>query len=269
VFIDHGIVAKYSASVYDNGVFWLSRDRQGQGIVIMGIGYQTKRISTYAIEAEIAGYTKIDDAIGFTYQLAGHAFYVLTFPTADKTWSYDITTEHWHEWSWLDINGVEHRHRANCYWLINGTPVVGDWQNGNLYALDMKVFTDNTGPIKRTRSFPHMVADGDRVFYRQFLADFETGTSPNPGVMPGPANLISLRWSNDRGHTFGNPVTQSIGETGDYLTSLQWQRLGLARDRVWELSWSVPMLTVLQGAWIDATRGDQPPPAQQQQEQPA
>jgi hypothetical protein len=87
--------------------------------------------------------------------------------------------------------------------------------------------------------------------------------------MPGPANLISLRWSNDRGHTFGNPVTQSIGETGDYLTSLQWQRLGLARDRVWELSWSVPMLTVLQGAWIDATRGDQPPPAQQQQEQPA
>jgi hypothetical protein len=272
VFIDHGIVAKYSAANYDNGVYWLSRDRQGQGIVIQGSGYQTKRVSTYAIEAEIAGYARIDDAIGFTYQIAGHAFYVLVFPTADKTWSYDITTEHWHEWSWLDTNGVEHRHRANCYWSCNGTPVIGDWQNGNLYALDLAVFTDFGGPIKRTRSFPHMVAEMDRLFFREFLADFETGTSPNPGVMPGPANTISLSWSNDRGHTFGNPVTQSIGETGEYRTVLQWQRCGMSRDRVWMLQWSVPMPTVLFGCYVDAIRGDQPPPpqaAQQQQEQPA
>jgi hypothetical protein len=66
-------------------------------------------------------------------------------------------------------------------------------------------------------------------------------------------NLISLRWSDDRGHTWGSPVTQDIGEVGEYRTSLQWQRCGLARDRVWELSWSVPMKTALQGAWIDVT----------------
>jgi hypothetical protein len=66
-------------------------------------------------------------------------------------------------------------------------------------------------------------------------------------------NLISLRWSDDRGHSWGNPVTQSIGQAGEYLTSLQWQRLAYARDRVFELSWSVPMKTALQGAWIDAT----------------
>jgi hypothetical protein len=117
-----------------------------------------------------------------------------------------------------------------------------------------------------------MVAEMDRLFFREFLADFETGTSPNPGVMPGPANTISLSWSNDRGHTFGNPVTQSIGETGEYRTVLQWQRCGMSRDRVWMLQWSVPMPTVLFGCYVDAIRGDQPPPpqaAQQQQEQPA
>ena len=58
----------------------------------------------------------------------GHAFYVLVFPTADKTWVYDITTGHWHQWMWLDTNGDEHRHRANCYALVAGVPVVGDWQ---------------------------------------------------------------------------------------------------------------------------------------------
>lgn len=66
-------------------------------------------------------------------------------------------------------------------------------------------------------------------------------------------HLISLRWSDDRGHVYGSPVTQDIGEAGEYLTSLQWQRLSYARDRVFELSWSVPMRTALLGAWIDVT----------------
>ena len=182
VFIDHGCVAKYSPAVYDNGTFWLTADRQGHGIVMTSAGYQTKRISTYAIETEIAGYARIDDAIGFCYQLAGHTFYVLTFPHADHTWVHDVTTGEWHEWLWIDSNGSEHRHRANCFWPVNDTLVIGDWQNGNLYALDQNAFTDNGQPIKRVRSFPHMLNDGKRVFYRQFLADLETGNAPEVSV---------------------------------------------------------------------------------------
>jgi hypothetical protein len=263
VMIDHGVAAIYSVAGYDSGVFWLSSDRTGQGIVLTGSGYQTKRISTYAIETEIAGYSVIYDAVGFCYQYLGHTFYVLNFPTADKTWVYDITTGHWHEWAWTDpATGLRHRHRANCYcavqgtphssWIANGTLVVGDWENGNIYALDHDVFTDNGAPIQRIRSFPHMVEDGRRVFYSQFLADIETGTAP------GPDYDISLRWSDDRGHTYGNPVVQSLGASNQYLTSLQWQRLGMARDRVWELSWTVPAKIALQGAWINAEVGDAP-----------
>jgi hypothetical protein len=283
VFIDHGCAAKYSAANYDNTIFWLSRDRQGQGIVVMAAGYQVQRLSTYAIEAEIAGYDRITDAIGFCYQLAGHAYYVLTFPHADHTWVYDITTKLWHEWAWIDANGDEHRHRANCFWPCNDTLVVGDWQNGNLYALDNRVFTDNGVPIKRVRSYPHMLADGKRVFYRQFIADIETGTDGGDQVIAVPdgpllredgsyylredgsylmrednpkvVTLVSLRWSDDRGHTFGNPVTQDAGATGEYLTSVQWQRLGMARDRVFEIAWSSSVKRILQGAWLEAEPG--------------
>jgi hypothetical protein len=66
-------------------------------------------------------------------------------------------------------------------------------------------------------------------------------------------NLVSLRWSDDRGHSWGSPVTQDIGEAGEYRTSLQWQRLGVARDRNFEISWSVPMRTALQGCFVDVT----------------
>lgn len=63
---------------------------------------------------------------------------------------------------------------------------------------------------------------------------------------------IFLMWSDDRGHTYGSPVGQLIGARGAYLTSISWNRLGYARDRVFKLEWSVPVATALQGAWIDA-----------------
>ena len=174
-FVQHGCCAKYSVATYDDKVFWLSGSAAGQGIVMFGQNYKTQRISTYAIEAEFTRYPKLSDAIGFAYFLAGHAFYVLTFPAADKTWAYDVTTDQWHEWLWIDDNGEEHRHRASCAYAINGTVVAGDWQNGNLYAVDPRAYTDNGQPIKRQRSYPHIINEMDRVYYRQFVADIESG----------------------------------------------------------------------------------------------
>ena len=62
---------------------------------------------------------------------------------------------------------------------------------------------------------------------------------------------IFLRWSDDRGHTWSNPVGQPIGARGAYLTSVSWNRLGYARDRVFDVFWSVPVKTALQGAFVD------------------
>ena len=76
---------------------------------------------------------------------------------------------------------------------------------------------------------------------------------PNPGAILDAENQVFLRWSDDRGHRFGNPVGQGLGNGGDYRISLQWQRLGMARDRVFEISWSAPNATALQGAWVDIT----------------
>lgn len=249
--IDHGCAAKYSAAEIDNSVFWLSQDRQGQGIVLKGAGTDVTRVSTFAIETEIASYATISDAIGYSYQFAGHGFYVLTFPTADKTWAFDNSTQSWCELAWIDSNGREHRHRGNCAWLVRGEIVLGDWHNGNLYALDPFHGTDFDGPIKRQRSFPHLLQDGKRVFYRQLLADMEAGNEPqSPSGQTPPS--VWLDWSDDRGRSYGNPISQDLGAVGEYRTSLQFQRLGMARDRVFRLTWSSPVQTALQGAWVDA-----------------
>jgi hypothetical protein len=98
----------------------------------------------------------------------------------------------------------------------------------------------------------------------------ETGTAPKLGPVPDNL-LVSLDWSSDRGHSYGNPVSQAIGGTsptlgagGDYQTSLQYQRLGLDRDRVYRVTWTVNAPTALQGVWLTVELADADEPVQQQ-----
>ncbi len=251
VFIEHGCVAPYSLAKSDLSVFWLSQDLQGQGIVIEGKDYNASRISNHALENAIASYDVISDAIGFTFQEEGHNFYQLAFPTADKTWVFDLATRLWHERNWTDGDGLEHRHRANCVANAYGKNVCGDWQNGNCYEQDLDAYTDFGGPIVYRRGFPHLVKDGKRVSYNSFIADMAVGNAMGQSVTEGFS--VYLRWSDTRGASWGNPVAMAIGATGQYLIQPIARRLGMARDRVFEMFWSAPVKTALQGAWIETT----------------
>lgn len=248
VFVNHGCAAKYSVCRQDVSTYWISRDEQGQAIIVESVNYEAKRISTHAIENELSKYETIDDAVGFIFQQEGHVFYQLSFPTADKTWAFDIATRLWHELTWTDDEGCEHRHRANCAAFAYGVNVCGDWEDGRLYKFDQAGYTDDGDLIIRRRGFPHLVNDGKRVFYLNFLADMQVGSglgqfSDNPPV-------VNLRWSDTRGASWGNPIQGSMGSTGQYLTSIQFNQLGFARDRVFELFWSAPQATALNGAWV-------------------
>lgn len=248
-FIEQGCAAKYSVAKTAGTAFWLSQDRNGSRYVVRGVSYQAQRISTFALEEALRTYADVSDAIGMLYQQGGHTFYVLTFPSADATWAFDVTTGQWHELAWSNPQGGLHRHRMNCAVSAYGKIVVGDFENGALYALDLDTFTDDGQPVQRIRSFPHMVSDGDRVSYRQFIADMEVGLTTDDSDPQ-----ISLRWSDTRGASWGNPVMLSIGRKGEFALSCQVQRLGMARDRVFELSWSAPVRTSLTGAFIEAKK---------------
>jgi len=254
VFIQHGIAAVYSMAQADISLFWLSRDPQGHAIVVRGLQYQAVRISTHALEYALQQYSRIDDAIGFTYQMGGHTFYVLTFPAADATWVYDLASGQWHEWAVMTEDGVLHRHFANCYAFWNGMNLIGDYQSGNIYKLDPTAYTDNGNPILRVRSFPHLVAESDRVMYRELIADMEVGDGI-PGTFDDPK--VRLRYSDTKGYSWSDPVMGGIGKRGDYLRSVQFQRLGYARDRVFELSWSSPTKTALNGVYVKMQKANE------------
>jgi hypothetical protein len=180
-FNEIGCVSAYTIAKMDNGLFWLGTDARGQGIVYRANGYTGVRISTHAVEYAIAQYGNISDAIAYTYQQEGHAFYVLTFPSGNATWVYDVATQAWHERAGFD-NGEFMRHRSNCQCNFGGNIIVGDFDNGNIYTFDLDVYADN-GDIQKWlrswRALPTGTNNLKRTAHHSLQLDCETGVGLN------------------------------------------------------------------------------------------
>jgi hypothetical protein len=174
---------------------------------------------------------------------------VLTFPTADRTWAYDASTNEWHERSYFSA-GAHKRHRANTYAFFNSTHVVGDYENGRLYALDMDTYTDNGDAIVGIIADRHFSEEMKRMRHKALQIDFETGVGVVSGQGSDPQAM--LRWSDDGGRTWSNTHSKTIGSLGNYRTRVKFDRLGVSRDRVYELSVSDPIKRVIVGANLDA-----------------
>jgi hypothetical protein len=175
-FIEHGCAAPQSVAKLDNTVFWIGRDSNGQGTVWRANGYTPQRISTHAIEYALQSYSQISDAIAYTYQQDGHAFYVLTFPQANKTWCYDAATGAWHERSYRNTTtGNDERHRSNCLIYFGGVHVVGDYADGRVYALDPDYYTDDGDPLVSVRTCPVVSNSPNRLFHQCLTIEIEEG----------------------------------------------------------------------------------------------
>lgn len=255
-FNEIGCAAPYSIAKLDNGIFWLGQDARGQGIVYRANGYTGQRISTHAVEWHIQQYGNLSDAIAYTYQQDGHSFYVLIFPSANTTWVYDVATQTWHERAGF-VNGAFTRHRSNCQVFFNGQVVVGDYENGNIYAFDLDDFSDN-GEIQKWlrswRALPTGQNNLKRTAHHSLQLDCETGVGLNTGQGDNPQ--VMLRWSDDGGHTWSNEHWVSIGKIGEYYRRAIWRRLGMTlklRDRVYEVSGTDPVKIAIMGAELAIT----------------
>jgi hypothetical protein len=193
----------------------------------------------------------MSDAVGYTYQQDGHAFYVLNFPTADVTWVYDVATQGWHERAGFS-NGLFTRNRGNCQCNFRGNILVGDFENGNIYQLDLVQYADHDQPQKWLRSWRALPTGQNnlkRTSQHSLQLTCESGVGLNTGQGYDPQ--VMLRWSDDGGHTWSNEHWASIGKIGEYGFRAIWRRLGMTlklRDRVYEVSGTDPVKIDIVGA---------------------
>lgn len=247
-FMEHGCQAPYSVAKLDNTVFWLGNDTNGGNIIYRANGYAPQRLSTFAIEYEISQYETSDDAIGWTYQQEGHSFYVLTFPSAGKTWVYDVATGLWSERASF-ADGAFTRWRAVWHVFFGNRHYVGDYDTGSLYELSLDAYTDAGQPRKWLRTFRGFFNENKEVDYQRCELIAETGVGLTLGQGEDP--LVMLRFSDDGGKTWSSIKTRTIGRQGAYKTRPIWRRLGRSRNRVFELSGTDPVKVALLGFTVE------------------
>jgi hypothetical protein len=238
------------------------------------VGSQPQRISTHALESQWRIIPTVRDAVAYSYIEDGHQFYVITFPSATDadnnpvgvTWAYDLTASQqvgkpmWHARThWDGTKHVRHRGWLHTYgyfladdvhagpdWTHNLQHYLGDWENGNIYAVGLFNYTDAGAQIKRQLIFPHLSNDNKRTVWHLFQLDCQVGTGDTDVQW-------TLDMSRDKGHTFIVPRTRTAVSGGPTNQRLRWWRCGESWDQVWRLETSSAAPISITNAYFEAT----------------
>jgi len=264
-FIQIGSAATWSPCSAGQTVCFLGLDR-GQTIAYQATGLQPQRISTHAIEQNWnqPGY-RVNDVVTYSYSEDGHVHWVLNFWQQGETWVYDLTEGLWHSRASWDATAKHFTrylpwfHAFIPLWspgntgVPTGQHIVGDPSTGILYTQNINYFDDNGLAVQYQRAFPHLINENQYGYHHRFELYMEMGAlGPSD-----PSPIVGLDWSDDRGHTFNDPIARTTASDipGDYTQRIAFRRLGKARDRIYRVGVTAHTKIALIDAYLEATPG--------------
>ena len=244
-----GIAAAHSVASNDEFMYWLSDDRQ----VYQASGGSERRVSSIAIAHAIENYDAVDDAVGWTMTLEGQNFYILSFPSANKTWA---ISEALGENGWFELSADTNQGKYNCtsHSYAYNKHLVADETNGNLYELDLNTFDNNGETIHRTRVLSSIhgglfEAPGKRVQMSRFELILETGVGTISGQGEDPKIMIEASY--DGGRSFAPGTWMRIGRLGETNIKAEWWEMVSFYDLIIKITTSDPVAYSIQSGAID------------------
>lgn len=257
--IQLGVQAPYTCKTVGNSVYWLGKNKDGCVGLVIASGGDAQVVTNRDFIAKVNSYNRVSviTAFGWVDQHNGHIFYNITFPAVGTldghTWSYDIATGAWLErtsWNTARTLGAGYdRFRASCSEYFNNKQLIGDYQSGKIFELSTSVNTDNGYNIER-EVVSSAINIKDQYFSSSNLQiNFEGGMGDT--VTPDPQVMIYT--SKDNGHTYSDPITRSVGSTGEYLTRTRVSALGGGYNLTVKLRMTDPISWKLLGATVDIT----------------
>lgn len=248
-----GIHAPLSICKQTNSVFFIGTTNQGNAGAYMLKGSSAVKISTLALDREWSK-SDITDCTAWVYGQDGHDFVIFNFDNMNKTYVYDISENAWHERASRDM-ATDNLFRWEPNYCIqrNNRILVGDRFTRKLYEMSSGFTTENGNTILRIRTTPHVNAEQEPVKITSLRLDMETGTgitNEDPARYTEPP-VIMFRYSQDRARTWSSELRADIGRTGDYLRTVEYTKLGSARNFTVELKISDPCRTVILAGYLN------------------
>ena len=211
-----GTSSPYSIATSKDSIFFLGTDKS----VYRMQGFTSQHIDNPAIAQEIQKYSTISDAKGIYILIDGQGWYILSFPTANRTWLFNESSG---LWTSLSFGTADSQHLIHDYAYVYGRHLVSDRRNGNIYELDFDTFTDNGDVIQRQRVTQNINSrmlggePGKMLYMNRLELEFETGVSE----VTSEATII-MQYSDDDGRSWSQERWATIGIQGDYTKRVQW-----------------------------------------------
>lgn len=248
-YLNYGTSAPFSIASADGAINWLGASDQGNGFVCRATGFNPEIISTFALQYQISRYIRVSDAIGDTYNKSGHTFYLLTFPSANVTLAYDVSTGDWAKrGTWNSLTTEYFAWRPLFHSFAFGRNTMLDRSGTGFYELSENSYYDVEDiPIRRMRRLPTLIRENKHVFVNSIEALFQPGVGTSG---QGEDPQVSLKLSKNGGRTWGPEQFRSVGKTGEYENRTRWNRCGMGRKFTAEIAMSDPVFYALVDVFV-------------------
>lgn len=245
-----GLDALHSVANTDKFIYWLGDDK----MVYRAISGNAQPISSIPVAHAMEGYAVTDDAVAYTFRMEGQNFYVLTFPTENKTWclSESLGIDGWFN---LSADTDRGKYNATSHMFVYNKHLVADELNGNLYTLDIDAFSNTTLSIQRIRTLASIHGGlvglpGKRIQMSSFELIMKKGVGLITGQGEDPKVIIE--YSVDGGLSFKQGQFVRVGRLGETNLKVKWDNLDSFYDLIIRITTSDPVYYSLQTASIEA-----------------
>lgn len=231
-----GCGARLSVASNEDYIVWLSQDRR----VFRSAGGKPEQISSPNVDFALSQMDSVNDGEGFIYTQEGQTFYELSFNNGNRTFVCDLgmfainPLWAWHERSSYSDND-DNRHRASFYAPVYGKHLVGDYQTGNIYSINLDDDKANDTLIRREFVIP-AIQSNKPVTLNSLEIKGDVGTTP----LNEDDYVLECRWS-DTGADWGNWVQKSAGAQGKRRTQFKWNGLSQFEERFFHLRTTAPL----------------------------
>ena len=249
---DIGIYATNSAAVLRSTLFFMGTTIHGGICVYESSGYDVQRISTHAIEFQLAN-NDVTDAVGWTYELEGHQFYVLACRKAGMTFVWDDQEQAWHTASSeVAATGLQTLWDPIYATSRGTTTYVGSSLTGTISKLSLDYYTEADGR-RITREISGIIVWDDLKLVRHttLALDLHVGNGLTSATAQGYQPMVMMSYSDDNGQSWSAEEWETSGKIGEYLTRVRWNRLGMSYSRIYKFRFSDPVAWQIVGASIN------------------
>lgn len=230
-FAEIGVEAPKSVIDYRGTLFWLARNKEEISFVQFAGGNWDRITSPF--DREIAGFATKKDCLADRVAIDGKPFLVFHFPSAEKTYVYNLLQKNWCEFGNYVASGQAYKR-----WKGNCVAYVPQW--------NITFVGDNTRSYIYTMSRDHLDDDGDEIRPSILTGHLTHGTNNHKrgnkltlrarrGYTTGSSAPTVVLRTNDNGSGQWVDHEFNLGETGDVEMFVELYKTGIYRSRQYEI----------------------------------